>query len=56
MPPKKNKQKSSDSSIESAQESSDEKLNMAALPAGLEDLLDRRLRQQTEQINLTTFS
>ena len=52
MPPKKNKQKSSDSSIESAQESSDEKLNMvAAIPAGLEDLLDRRLRQQTEQIN-----
>jgi predicted nuclease with TOPRIM domain len=51
MPPKKNKQKSSDSSIESAQESSDEKLNIAALPTGLEDLLDRRLRQQTEQIN-----
>ena len=53
MPTKKNKQKSSDSSIESAQESSDEKLNMAALPAGLEDLLDRRLRQQTNR--LTTF-
>ena len=53
MPPKKKKQQeeSNDLSIQSAESNVIESGNMATFPTGLEALLDRRLKQQSYQIN-----
>ena len=51
MPPEKKKlTEDSALSTESVKTSNDEKDNMATIPPGLEGLLDRRLKEQTEQI------
>ena len=54
MPPKKKRQQeeSNDLSVESVESNLIENGNMATFPTGLEALLDRRLKQQSDQINL----
>ena len=53
MPPKKKKQQeeSNDLSVESVKSNLIENGNMATFRTGLEALLDRRLKQQSDQIN-----
>lgn len=53
MPPKKKKQQeeTNNLSVESVETCVIENTNMAALPTGLEALLDHRLKQQFDQIN-----
>ena len=53
MPPKKKKQQEelNDLSVNSVESNVTESGNMATFPMGLEALLDRRLKQQSDQIN-----
>ncbi len=57
MPPEKKKlTEDSALSTESVKTSNDEKDNMATIPPGLEGLLDRRLKEQTEKFAIYSRS